>query len=179
MVECVTIGAATLYCGDMETKTLPGLSRYGIRADGEIESYWKENPSILVGGTDKDGYRKFVLIDDHGSRRYARRASLVCTAFHGPKEKGKEVRHLDGSRTNDAANNLAWATHKENISDKISHGTYQRGEQASHVKITQQQAEIAKRLWISGASIGTVMREAGVTRAIAYNIKYGNSWAWL
>lgn len=163
----------------MEIKTIPGLSKYGIREDGEIESYWKDETAILAGGTDKDGYRKFVLIDDLGARRYVRRASLVCTAFHGPREKGMEVRHLDGSRTNDAANNIAWSTHRENIADKIKHGTHRRGEQASHVKITQEQAETAKRLWMAGAAVSEVMLGANVTRHIAYNIKYGNSWAWL
>ena len=163
----------------MEIKQLPGLSKYGIRADGEIESYWATNPKVLAGGVDKDGYRKFVLIDDLGARRYVRRSSLVCTAFHGPRQKGLEVRHLDGTRDNDSAGNLAWSTHRENIADKEAHGTAQKGESAGNVKITERQAARAKKLWAVGATVTEVMRDTGITRHIAYNIKYGNSWAWL
>ena len=163
----------------MEIKKLIGLSKYGIRADGEIVSYWGLEPKLLKGGVDKDGYRKFVLIDDLGARRYVRRSSLVCTAFHGPRPRGKEVRHLDGSRCNDAADNLTWATHKENCADKRLHGTWQRGENANNVKATEAQARLVKKLFDSGANVNEVMAETKVTRSIAYNIKYGKSWQWL
>ena len=163
----------------MIEKQLPGLSKYVIREDGEVISYWSGEPKILAGGTDKDGYRKFVLIDDLGARRYLRRSSLVCTAFYGPRQRGLEVRHIDGTRDNDAAANLGWATHKENIADKEKHGTFQRGESASHVKITEVQARIVKGLWLRGASLNEVMQASGVSRSIAYNIKHGSSWVWL
>ena len=163
----------------MTEKQLPGLSKYGIRDNGEVISYWNAEPKVLMGGTDKDGYRKFVLIDDLGARRYLRRSSLVCTAFHGPRKKGMEVRHLDGTRDNDAASNLAWSTHRENIADKQEHGTFQRGEDASQVKITENHARAVKGLWAAGASIREVMHATNVSRSIAYNIKYGNSWSWL
>lgn len=163
----------------MVEKQLPGLSRYRLRSDGEVISHWAGAPKILKGGTDKDGYRKFVLIDDIGMRRYVRRASLICSAFHGPRPKGKEVRHIDGTRDNDSAENLAWATHKENIADKVAHGTRQTGERANNVKISEKQAREVKNLWAAGANVSEVMAKTGASRATAYNIKYGNSWAWL
>jgi hypothetical protein len=58
----------------MEKRQLPGLSRYLLWSHGEIESV--RTGEYLHGGLDKDGYRKFVLIDDDGRRRYIRRASL-------------------------------------------------------------------------------------------------------
>ncbi len=48
---------------------------------------------------------------------------LICTAFHGPKPKGKQVRHLDGKSLNNRADNLTWGTKKEDAADQARHGT--------------------------------------------------------
>lgn len=163
----------------MEQRTLPGLSKYAFRCDGEVVSYWKSKPSILKGGIDKDGYRKFVLIDDMGGRRYVRRSSLICAAFHGPRPRGHEVRHIDGSRQNDAASNLSWATHRENCADKATHGTSQRGKKNGNSKITEDQAKDALFRLSCGQSVLRIAKYFGVSRSAIYGIKYGKSWAWL
>jgi uncharacterized protein (DUF433 family) len=167
------------YRGDMEQKTLPGLSKYAFRSDGEVISYWKDQPTILKGGTDKDGYRKFVLIDDMGGRRYVRRASLICAAFHGPRPKGHEVRHIDGSRQNDAPLNLAWATHRENCADKATHGTSQRGKRNGNAKITETQAKRVLERLAAGDSVSQIAKDLGVSRSAIYGIKDRRTWAWL
>ena len=167
------------YCGDMENKQLAGLSRYNFRSDGEVVSMWSMEEKVLGGGVDKDGYRKFVLIDDVGSRRSVRRSSLICAAYHGPRPRGKEVRHLDGSRDNDAPSNLAWATHAENCADKIDHGTAQRGKKNGNVRLTEAQARVAKDRLLLGETAPKIARDYGVSRATIYNIKYGTTWGWL
>ena len=163
----------------MELKQLPGLSRYAFRSDGEVISHWGKEPKTLAGGQDKDGYRKFVLIDDMGARRYVRRASLICAAFHGPRPKGKEVRHIDGSKTNDAPSNLSWATHAENCADKAMHGTSQRGAVNGNAKLTQDQAKAAKSRIARGDSCAEIAKGFGVSKSTIFNIKYGKTWAWL
>lgn len=163
-------------CGDMKYKTITGLSKYQIREDGEIVSNWSE-PKVLAGGTDKDGYRKFVLIDDLGARRYLRRASLVCTAYHGPRPRGKNVRHLDGSRTNDRPDNLAWGTQAENCADKLLHGTIQRGNNSGTAKITEAQALAVKAMLPKKTRV--ISEKLGISKHTINNIRYGNSWSWL
>lgn len=163
----------------MIEKQLHGFSLYRFRSDGEVVSLHKGSARILSGGVDKDGYRKFVLIDDLGARRYVRRASLICTAFHGPRPKGLEVRHLDGSRDNDAPSNLAWATHKENIADKLAHDTHQRGVRNGNSKITEAQARVVKSRLLDGRNARQIARDVGVSYATVYNIKYGKVWSWL
>ena len=163
----------------MIEKPLAGLSRYRFRSDGEVVSYWAKEPAILNGGIDKDGYRKFVLIDDLGARRYVRRASLICAAFHGPMPKGKEVRHLDGTRQNDAPDNLAWATHRENCADKAGHGTAQRGEANGNARLTEAQALEVKRRLADGEGAVAIAQSVGVLKSTIYNVKYKKTWAWL
>jgi hypothetical protein len=157
--------------------TLPGFSKYRVREDGEIVSLWGGEPRVLKGGTDKDGYRKFTLIDDDGKRRDMRRATMVCTAFHGRRPDGMTVRHRDGSRQNDSKDNLSWSTHSDNCMDKLEHGTAQRGERSGVVTITEETARRIKGLL--HLPTAEIAAQLGVKRHIVNNIRSGNSWRWL
>jgi hypothetical protein len=54
---------------------------------------------------------------------------IVCEAFHGPKPSPThQVAHYDGTRFNNRADNLRWATPKENAADSIRHGTRPSGD---------------------------------------------------
>ncbi len=161
---------------DME-KMLPGLSRYRFRDDGEVVSLWRQAPRVLRGGTDKDGYRKFVLIDDIGRRRYVRRASLICAAFAGPRPQGAVIRHLDGSRTNDTPGNLTWGTQAENIADKARHGTLLKGAQHPRAKLSEEQARTI--LKESGTPLSQLARRFGVSKAAVYFVRTRRTWKWL
>lgn len=65
---------------------------------------------------------------------------LVCVTFHGPKPECEgvryEVRHLDGNKTNNRWDNLAWGTMAENAADRAAHGTQLYGEQVNLAKLT-------------------------------------------
>ncbi|MEE7478446.1 HNH endonuclease signature motif containing protein [Methylobacterium hispanicum] len=48
---------------------------------------------------------------------------LVCEAFHGPRPFFDSVPcHRDGTRDNNAAENLRWGSPKENAADRRAHG---------------------------------------------------------
>lgn len=157
--------------------TLPGFSKYRIREDGEVVTLWPAEPRILKGGTDKDGYRKFVLIDDAGERRYMRRCVMACAAFHGPRPDGMTVRHGDGTRQNDSKANLSWATHSVNCMDKLAHGTAQRGVKNGNAVISEDLArKIKSSLHIPTCKLTKLF---GVQKHIVNNIRNGSSWGWL
>ena len=144
---------------------------YEVSSEGEIRSSYTNRP--LVGGLDKDGYRKLVLCTG-GGRKYARVASLVCEAFHGPCPDGCGVRHLDGCRVNNAASNLAWGTQKENIADKRRHGTDQRGERHPRSILDDDAVrQIRGRL---GASAKDLAEEFGVKPCAVYAVRSGRAW---
>lgn len=48
---------------------------------------------------------------------------LVMEAFVGPCPGGQEIRHLDGTRSNNALTNLTYGTPHENQQDSLRHGT--------------------------------------------------------
>jgi hypothetical protein len=49
---------------------------------------------------------------------------LVAHAFLGPRPDGAEVRHLDGGRFNNRADNLAYGSKSENALDAVRHGAH-------------------------------------------------------
>ena len=90
---------------------IPGLSRYWVRRDGEIESGWYTPARVLVGGFDRDGYRKFTLVGDDGRPRTVRRSRVMCEAFHGPPPGPARLwiaHHRDRNPDNDVPENLCW-----------------------------------------------------------------------
>lgn len=97
---------------------------------------------------------------------------LVCEAFHGPAPKGKpQVAHADGSRDNNAADNLRWASAKENAADRVGHGTAPQGRRCYHILTEDdvrtirreyeglygQRVELAKRFGVSTVQIHNVV----------------------
>ena len=154
-------------------------TRYRAGRGGRIGYEWRPlSPALNV-----DGYRIVQLRDD-GELRYARVARLVCEAFHGPAPEGHEARHLDGSRTNDAASNLAWGTSAENRADASSHGTVPAGEDHPNATLTDdqiaeiralrgklKQSEIAERFGTTQAYVSKIQRganRAAIGRRLTY-----------
>jgi hypothetical protein len=69
---------------------------------------------------------------------------LVCGAFHGQRPEGFTVSHLDGCKTNNNAENLAWESFKENFAHKVRHGTMNWGERQGHAKLTEHQVRLIR-----------------------------------
>ena len=77
---------------------------------------------ILKPTPDGDGYFQVILC--HNAQRENRKIHrLVLEAFIGPCPEGQECRHLDGNKTNNRIENLAWGTPQDNADDRIRHGT--------------------------------------------------------
>jgi hypothetical protein len=104
-------------------------------------------------------------------RRYVHR--LVCEAFHGPAPKNHQVAHRDGNRKNNAPNNLRWATVKENMNDKLLHGTLVYGETQHNSKLKEKDV---LKIRSSSAGLLSLAREYGVTTDTIWKAKTGQSW---
>lgn len=107
---------------------IEGFPSYRVGSDGSVWSCARGKQWHPLKPTpDKDGYNMVRLYAPDGWKQ-ARVAVLICTAFHGPCPLGQEVRHLDGTRNNDAVDNLCWGTSVENKADQIRHGTKLSGD---------------------------------------------------
>lgn len=80
------------------------------------------NGRVLKPGKHENGYLIVALSDAANGRkpRTYRVHRLVCAAFNGPQPSpDHEVAHNDNTRDNNAAPNLRWATHYDNIQDAV------------------------------------------------------------
>lgn len=118
---------------------IPGFAGYEADRDGNIwsvASNWRGYGVRKLSQRDwKNGYLAVRLMLRPRKRHPYMVHKLVCLAFHGPKPKGKQCRHLDGVKTNNKPTNLQWGTPKENASDKRLHGTHRVGVQLSWTKL--------------------------------------------
>lgn len=86
---------------------IPGLPGYRASRQGHIRGPRKTLTFFLR--------RRYWCVKAGGKPRYVHH--LVALVFHGPRPAGHEVRHLDGDRFNNHADNLAYGTPDENRMD--------------------------------------------------------------
>ena len=158
---------AALQSQTVEYRDISGFPGYRVGNDGSVWSCrnrWRLPSEIgewrkLLSSKDKKGYILVALMDGNSKRHTKRIARLVLEAFVGACPAGMECCHdPDRTKSNCCLDNLRWDTRKNNHADKIKHGTSQRGERASRVKLTREQVfEIRK---LGGTIPASVIAEA-------------------
>lgn len=106
---------------------------------------------------------------------------LVCLDINGEQPApGYEVAHECGNGHLGcvAPRHLSWKTRKENMFDRIRHGTSPRGERCGKAKLTEMQVREIKSL---EGKIGSrrLSRMFGVSRSTIIAIRHGKSWNWM
>jgi hypothetical protein len=135
----------------VEYRDIPDFPGYRIGNDGSVWSCWyKISHGRPLGiqwymgaewhrmafSIDHGGYRQVGLSRD-GKRHCRKVHRLVAERFIGPRPAGMQIRHLDGTRTNNTPANLSYGTAIENQADRIVHGTDCRGEKQGASKLTK------------------------------------------
>lgn len=145
----------------VEFRAVIGFPNYRVGNDGSLWSRARGEWRQLVGGIDKDGYRKTILCRD-GERHHRRIASIVLEAFVGPCPDGLEACHDNGINDDDRADNLRWDTHANNIADKKLHGTHQQGELHGCCKLTESKVREIRARREAGEIYRTIAADLGV-----------------
>ena len=103
----------------METRKIPGRPRYSLTPNAILFRDGKE-VEIFVG---KNGYRQAWIYRGKKRLRHPKLLyKLMAATYLGRRPSKKHlVRHLDGDCHNDAAANLAWGTHYDNMQDLKKH----------------------------------------------------------
>lgn len=164
----------------IEYRDVPDWPGYRVGTDGSVWS--QNNPNApagkwteLMGGHDKDGYRKLILCRKK-QRWYVRVNVLVLLVFKWPRPSNAVAAHDNGNKLDNRLDNLFWKTQKENIADKERHGTKLKGENHPSAKLNW---EIVRRLRSrrrGGATYGQLSAEFGIPKGTAAGICAGRSW---
>lgn len=163
-----------------EWKPVPGYEGlYEVSNHGRVRSLPRNGtaPEVKIRKTQitKAGYEIVHLSKDNAAKAISVH-TLVLTAFIGPKPDKMECRHLDGCRTNNKADNLAWGTKQQNMSDQIKHGTIARGERCGHAKLTLEQVQQARSMIQAGMTHKAVSKLFNVSRPTITNLWSGRNW---
>lgn len=118
---------------------------YEVSAKGTVRSIQRQNPrnkKMMGGGFVKPilGSRGYFVVNltKANVRKQVFLHKLVLEAFMGPRPPGLQACHNDGNRLNCSLENLRWDTASNNHKDKRLHGTWQVGEKANNVKLTNE-----------------------------------------
>lgn len=103
---------------------------------------------------------------------------LVCEAFHGPAPKGQShVAHWDGDRANNRAENLRWASPRENAEDRNRHGTAPVGDCAPNRRLTSDAVIEMRRLYKGRhGDLARLSRQFGVTPTQVLHVVKRKHW---
>lgn len=109
-------------------------------------------------------------------------ARRMCAEITGKKPSPRHgVAHSCGKGHLGCINSrhLRWATQKENLADRIIHGTANRGEKHGFSKLTSEQVLRIRSLLSEGASQKSVADLFGIGQTTVSHIHRKDSWAWL
>lgn len=168
-------------------RILSWLPDYDISECGEVRRITpsqtrKGHPYQIKGGDNGRGYRRVKLMLPCGAKKSFLVSHLVCEAWHGPRPtQAHHCAHWDGNKANDTAENLRWATPKQNVGDdRIRHGRTPRGKKNGRAVLTEQQVLDARQKYREKAdSISNLARKYGVARSTMSSALKGGNWSWL
>ncbi len=101
---------------------------------------------------------------------------LVLEAFVGPCPEGMQCRHLDGNRSNNHIDNLAWGTPKENCADRGRHGNDYIGEGNPNAKLKEKDIPVIRKLAQEGMYQREIGKKFGVGRRAIGAVLLGHKW---
>lgn len=123
-----------------EMKTIPGHPNYSITKDDRV---WSKPRRRTKGGWVSpgfvSGYFQVGLCGGNRQNAFFRKMvhRLVLETYIGPCPDGMETRHLNGNKTDNRLENLAWGTRIENERDKVQHG---------RTKLTNEKVQVIRYL---------------------------------
>jgi hypothetical protein len=160
----------------VESRPSPSYPSLIVTSDGNVIG---PSGRTLRHFPDKRGYRRVNVYLPPKRWKQVGVHFLVCEAFHGPRPDGHHVAHGDGDPSNNRAENLRWATQRENEGDKAVHGTRAWCDRHGMHKLTDDEAREVRRRRQGGESLASLSAEFGVSKQQVWAIGAGKAWGGL
>ena len=148
--------------------------RYEVSSLGNVRGLCNGEPRLLRPSTGSDGRYLHVVFSVNGKRKTHTVHRLVAEAFHGGAN-GLHCCHNNGNTFDNRAENLRWATAKENIADKKKHGTHIRGTQMGSNRWTEEQVGMVIRREVSSTQ---AIEMWGMPQPTYQKITSRTTWSW-
>lgn len=165
----------------VEWRPIPDWPAYEASSDGHIRRV-RRSAGAVAGRVlrpllnKKTGYVSVCLCERSRSKRIDVHR-LVALAFHGRSPSARHlVAHNDGDRTNNAADNLRWATQAENLGDCRAHGTALIGSRNPSSSITEIDVRAIRRMKATGIPRPVIADGYGLHKRSVFRILARTSW---
>lgn len=171
------VGYEGLYEVSSKGRVKAVARRLWVSPGGQMTGRWRQKREVIARGMiDRHGYHSVCLRRD-GKSRWRRVHMLVLDAFVGPCPPGMQTRHLNGARSDNRVENLAWGTVQENADDRQRHGTVPKGELHHRAKLTVDQVRSIRAA--PQREIPEMCRVLCISPATACYIRKRKLWASL
>lgn len=135
---------------------------------------WKAR--IMTPGKDKCGYEHLSL-NLNGKRQPLQVHRIVATAFIPNPENKPQINHIDCRKANNAASNLEWSTHDENIQHAVKNSLHRRGAENGNAKLTESSVSEMRSKYKTGKfSQADLGREYGIAATTICQILSRKRW---
>lgn len=182
IVERANAAVAEVLARHSDWRGITSYPGYCASPDGVIWScYWRyqgieEKP--MASHTTPEGYLRVRLTLPGQLRKNAAIHRLVCLAFHGsPKPSQTQVRHLNGIKTDNRPDNLAWATPGENGRDKVLLGETAIGSANGASVLHEYEVMVIKEMTLRGVAALCLSEAFDVTASTINRILSGAAWS--
>lgn len=171
-------------------KTIPGYESYEVSDKGEIRSIDREETYRWRGGEYKRSCRGCILKQTRNKNNgylyvHLGRGTifpihrLVAWAFIGPQADGVVVRHKDGDRLNNQADNLMYGDGAENYGDAVAHGTMPVGEKHYNAVLTLEVVLNIRRRAEGGEKASEIARDLKLKYPTVLAVINRKTWRWV
>lgn len=168
---------------DYQRKEIPGREGYYADTNGEIWSalWGKTECSLHKLRQDKlwFGHLRVRLVIN-GRRKDQRVHRLLGITFLPNPNNLPFVCHENGDPADNSLGNLYWGTQRENMRDRVRHGTHCRGERANTAKLDRSAVERIKLLKSICPSMSQkeIAKVYKVSQSTISSIQNGRNWTY-
>lgn len=124
-------------------KSIPRHEDYKVSSLGYI---WSSKTDKILKLILQEGYGHVFLYDGEGNSVKMRVHHAVLLAFIGEPLSDQECRHLNGDRSDNRLENLAWGTRLENVQDRRRHGRMPIPHESKFTRLIPQDIPVIRRL---------------------------------
>lgn len=159
-------------------KGIKNFDKYEVSNFGEIRSFHKsKTPRLLKLQKTNFGYLQVALCSDIQKRELVH--AIVAESFIGKRQKGFQINHKNGIKTDNRVENLEYVSPKENMKHASENKLNNFGENHGKAKLNESQVlEIYSR-FNQGEKAIHLSKIYGVSASHIRKIGIGQNWRHL